>query len=294
MRTGAWPRILLSRKVIPLVREVLDPWTSQKLAALHHYLSAFAREAQEWGYSPAYIDVFTCADYGAAGDSDATRLSGFPGLATDGPKALLKHAVRTALTTQPSFDGFMFIERDRRRRHLLEAVKHEFRQRNVQIRRCEVNREIERITRLDWHMRRAVLFVDAYAGSLEWNTVLAISRAQVIDLWLLLPVGFHSGQPASCCVVPRAWRERVSQLLDNRDWFSECESRRFEHYVATLNRCVEDKLRASFAHVAAPLVVRSQSGAPLYALHFASNMSGSEESRRSVTLATHLLDAIGG
>jgi three-Cys-motif partner protein len=274
--------------------EVLDDWTSRKLFVLQRYLCAFTNAARADGYGPAYIDAFTCADYCAEEETDPSRLGGFCDLAAASPKAFLKHAVRTALATEPTFDGYLFIERDRRRRRLLEAVAHGFRHRNVQIRQSDANREVDRVSRLDWRRRRAVLFVDVYASNLEWKTVEAVSRTKAIDLWLLLPLGFGSAQRVAGWVVPGSWRDRISHLLGAADWFVELEGPAFdlERCVSTVNRCFEDRLKSTFAHVGSPGVLRSQSGVPLYALYFASSAADSGQSR-AVELANQLLEHIG-
>lgn len=295
MRSDAARQILLQHIRAITMAELLDEWTSRTLAPLQRYLSAFSRAAQASGFSAAYIDAFTGANYCAADDTDSVHLGGFAELAQPMPKAFLKHAVRTALSTEPAFDGYMFIERDQSRRNLLEAVGHEFRHRNVQIRRSEVNREIERISRLDWHIRRAVLFVDAYAANLEWDTVITVSRTQTIDLWLLLPLGFGTAQPAPGCVVPRPWRDRVSHLLHSQDWLGDLDtpSPHVDRCVTTLNRAFEGMLQSTFSRVTPPTVLRSPSGSPLYGLFFASSAPGNEATI-AVDLASQLLAEIAG
>lgn len=271
--------------------EPLDDWTSRRLAGLQRYLCDFTRAAYENGLSPAYIDAFTGANYCATESPASPHLGGFAELAQPVAKTFLKQAMRTALATEPTFDGYMFIERDRSRTFLLEAVGHEFRHRNVQIRRNEVNREIERISRLDWHGRRAVLFVDAYAAGLELNTVMTVSRTQTIDLWLLLPLGFGSARHANGCVAPPLWRDRVAHLLNSREWLAELEgpAPHIDRCIAALNRSFEDILRASFARITPPSVLRSSTGAPLYAVYFASNAPGNEATK-AVELANRLVE----
>ena len=139
--------------------EPVDDWTLQLLAALKRYLCAFTAGSKERALSTAYIDAFAGADYWADDAGDSSRLAGFPDLADKSPKALLKCSTRTALTIEPAFDGYVFIERNVRRCRVLEALAHEFSHRNLQVRRTDANRELRRISHLNWSTRRAVLFV---------------------------------------------------------------------------------------------------------------------------------------
>jgi three-Cys-motif partner protein len=272
---------------------LLDDWTSRKLVLLQRYLSAFTTAANAGGFSAAYIDAFTGADYRGSDYRGVSRPAGFSALAEAAPKTLLKQGVRTALASEPAFDGYIFIGHDRRRRYVLEAYAHEF-GRNIQIRRSDANRELARICRLDWHMRRGVLFVDAYAANLQWDTLTTIARTQTIDVWLLLPVGFGPARLPSDRV-PATWRDRVSNLLRREDWCStdlEGPTFHLDRCVADLNESLESSMRSTFARVAPPKVLRSHLGTPLYTACFGSSAPESEACA-AVELANQLLEAIG-
>ena len=82
-------------------------------------------------------------------------------------KAFLTGSSRIALAVNPPFDGYMFIERNRQRCRVLEALRHRFPESNVQIRSFETNRELRRLCALKWHARRALLFMDAYGSRIR-------------------------------------------------------------------------------------------------------------------------------
>lgn len=292
--TGGGP--LAARPAAPeeLISKLVDDWTLQKLESLKGYLCAFTSAAKDQGFNAAYIDAFAGANYCGDNMGDASALTGFADLANVSAKMLLKQSMRTALMSEPAFDGYVFIERDRRRGHVLEALRREFAHCNIQIRRIEVNRELRRISRLDWEVRRAVLLVDAYAANLEWETVTAISRTKAINLWLLFPVGIGSDQPSARAVsFPPLWHDRLQvltqteeRLLDPQAPVSACEA-----LVDTLGHCLANRLKDTFVNVSAPHVMRNASGAPLYVHCFASAVPGLE-GRSAVALADQLLETM--
>jgi three-Cys-motif partner protein len=271
--------------------EPVDNWTSQRVAFLKRYLCAFTTAATKRAHSTAFIDAFAGADYCAESDGDSRRLAGFPVLAEAGPKALLKCSSRAALTTNPAFDGYVFIERSLRRCRVLEALAHEFADRNLQIRRTDVNRELRRISHLDWSTRRAVLFVDAYAASLDWDTVVEVSRTKATDIWLLFPVGFAANPAANGSAFPPRWRDCLNQLLQTDEWFKRLEGseRHADARLTVLSQYLTRRLNSTFANVSRAGVMRTASGAPLYVLCFASAAPGLEGTA-ALELAEQLLE----
>jgi three-Cys-motif partner protein len=271
--------------------EPVDDWTLQRLAALKRYLCAFTAVSKERALSTAYMDAFAGADYWADNAGDSSRLAGFPDLAGGPPKALLKCSARTALKTEPAFDGYVFIERNVRRCRVLEALAHEFSDRNLQVRRTDANRELRRISHLNWSTRRAVLFVDAYAANLEWDTVAAVARTNATDMWLMFPVGFGSDLAPKASALPPQWRICLNQLLQTEEWFNDFagSERDVDAQMTILSRYFTRRLKSAFVNVSRPRVMRSVSGAPLYLLCFASAARG-VDGTAALELAEQLLD----
>jgi three-Cys-motif partner protein len=174
---------------------------------------------------------------------------------------------------------------------VLEALAHEFADRNLQIRRTDVNRELRRISHLDWSTRRAVLFVDAYAANLDWDTVAEVSRTKATDMWLLFPVGFAANPGAKGSALPPRWRACLNQLLQTDEWFKRFEGseRHVDARLTVLSQYVTRRLNSTFANVSRAGVMRSASGAPLYLLCFASAAPGLEGTT-ALELAEQLLE----
>ena len=274
--------------------EPVDAWALQRLAILTRYLCAFTTAWKDRPFSTAYIDAFSGADYCSNDLGDSSRLGGFPALADAPPKALLKCSARVVLATDPAFDGYVFIEQNGRRCRALETLQRQFPDRNIQIKRSDANRELRRISHLYRQPRRAVLFVDAYATNLEWDTIIDVSRTNAIDMWLLFPVGIGSYQPAGKAIgLPPHWRDRLKRLLESDEWFTGFDPSQppLDGLVETLRQSFRERLKGVFANVAVPRVMRSSSGAPLYLLCFASGAPGLD-GRMAVELADHLLESM--
>jgi three-Cys-motif partner protein len=209
----------LRRSAGPNMRDTGGEWTTQKLDAVQRYLSAYATAQRDQGFSTSYIDVFAGARYCVDDPAEAPLFTGFPNLAGADAKAFLTGSSRIALAVNPPFDGYMFIERNRQRCRVLEALSQRFPDRNVHIRSFESNREIQRLCALKWHARGALLFVDAYAAELKRDTIAAVAQTGAIDLWVLFPLGFaiFSALPRRLMGplgAPRSqWRSGYSNML---------------------------------------------------------------------------------
>ena len=272
--------------------EPIDDWTLQKLADLKRYLCAFTTAVKDRACSAVYIDAFSGANYSIGDLGDSSLLAGFPDLADAPRKALLKGSARIAVTTDPAFDGYVFIERNGPRCRALDTLGREFPDRNIQIRRFDANRELRRLSHLNWHLRRGVLFVDAYAANLEWDTIAAVSRTNAIDMWLLFPVGIGSNQlAASTRVLPPHWSDRLKRLLETDACLSgfSAAQRPVDELVEILGRSFTDRLKPAFGNMSSPRVMRSRSGSPLYLVCFASSAPGIDGGI-AVELADHLLE----
>lgn len=95
------------------------------------------------------------------------------------------------MKVEPSFDRYIFIERDAKRCTELLGLKAEFPSLadNIVVEEGEANAAIQSLCAKDWKSRRAVLFLDPYGMQVEWQTIEAIARTKGIDLWLLFPLG---------------------------------------------------------------------------------------------------------
>src|SRR5882724_12029945 len=90
-------------------------WTSAKLDVLKGYLAAYATALKSQPFRTAYIDAFAGTGYRTLRTEDAASTLLFPDLAEESPVKLLDGSARIALSSEPRFDRYIFIERDEQR-----------------------------------------------------------------------------------------------------------------------------------------------------------------------------------
>jgi three-Cys-motif partner protein len=224
---------------------------------------------------------------------------------------LLDVSARIALKAEPPFDGYIFIEKNKRRSKALEALKLEFRKRKINIRRGEANSELRKICRIDWSARRAVLFLDPYGMQVEWETIRAVAATHAIDMWLLFPLGIGVNRlVTNDGNIPNAWRRRLDLLLGTDRWFDEFyktekapsslfddpdgpSERLVKAKIDTIAHYFTHRLREVFPAVASsPRALRNSQGNPMYLLHFASG-NGGRGGKIAVGIANDLLRDAG-
>jgi three-Cys-motif partner protein len=287
-------------------------WTTQKLEVLAKYLHAYTTALRKQPFEKLYIDAFAGTGYREAKRKDEVEGASedllFPDLAEPEPQTLLDGSARHALSTEPRFERYIFIERSAARCVQLDALRSEFPDRagDIEIRQGDANVEIRALCSEDWRSRRAVLFLDPYGMQVEWATIEAIADTRAIDLWLLFPLGIgvnrlltRSGD------IPRSWRHRLDLLLGTQDWYDEFykvettptlfggeQDRVVKATTATIGRYFNERLGSIFAGVASePGVLTNSKNSPLYLLCFAvANPRGKEIALR---IANHLLKGMG-
>lgn len=216
-------------------------------------------------------------------------------------------SARLALKTEPRFDRYIFIERNKERCAQLEALKDEFPDLapGISVSQGEANEELQRLCAKDWSSHRAVLFLDPYGMQVEWTTIEAIAATRAIDLWVLFPLGIgvnrlltRSGE------IPDTWRRRLDLLLGTTDWydafyrvesaatlFGNSEERVVKASTAAIGKYFNARLKTVFADVAPkPKVLRNSTNCPLYLLCFA--VGSSSGAPIALRIANHLLGKV--
>ncbi len=262
-------------------------WTSRKLNILTRYLAAYTTALKDQPFRKAYIDAFAGTGYRTRRDEQSSsRGPLFPDLAEPAPQALLDGSARMALQVTPRFDRYIFIESNPDRCAQLETLKDEFPDLadDIKIHPADANVEIQKLCRMNWKSRRAVLFLDPYGMQVEWPTIAAVASTRAIDMWLLFPLGIgvnrlltKSGE------ISASWRHRLDTLLGTTDWYDEFytietrptlfgtdEQRVTKAATETIGRYFNQRLKSIFAGVSEnPAVLRNSKNCPLYLLCFA-------------------------
>lgn len=164
-------------------------WTTEKLNLIRKYLKAYSTIMNKQKFNFAYIDAFAGSGYYRKIDNHNRSLF-MPEFGSE-EKLFLDGSARIALGVTPSFQQYIFIEKDKNRVNNLEKLKDEFpdKAKNILVINEESNSYLQRICRKNWKNHRAVVFLDPYGMQVKWKTIEAIASTKTIDLWILFPLG---------------------------------------------------------------------------------------------------------
>lgn len=163
--------------------------TEAKLATVEKYLKAFTT-ALAGKFTLVYVDAFA----GSGASTPKTNKLQIRLIETDD---IIDGSTRRALRIAPSFDRFIFIEKLGRNLKSLQGLKEEFptQENRIEILPGDANEELQKFAiKLDKRNARAVVFIDPFGLSLDWETIAALGRTERVDLWYLVPAGGMSRQ----------------------------------------------------------------------------------------------------
>lgn len=200
--------------------------TVEKLDVLANYLHVYTTALKKQNFELIYVDAF-------AGTGEIPLPEG--GGLLHGVEELnpvIEGSARRALQLKTPFDRYFFVEKQRTKATELAKLREEYPQLADRIAiKCEdANSWLERFCAgTDWPRTRAVVFLDPFGNQVNWETLVAISRTEAIDLWYLFPAHFGVNRQ-----LPR-WRavlEKHAQSLDRlfgpNDWRSIAFEERHE------------------------------------------------------------------
>lgn len=262
-------------------------WSDTKLAALDGYLSAYGHVMKNQPFKTAYIDAF--AGSGAQEGEDEEG------------KSYRHGSPLIALSAEPGFDHFIFIEKDQvkldRLRNQVEEKGYGSKQ--IEYQCGDANEKLRALCNKDWKSHRAVAFLDPFALQIEWTTIQAIAKTQSIDMWLLFPSMAVNRMLIRKGEMEESWQRRLDQLFGANTWkdvFYDKEPDFFEDEINVkrskpfeiLSDYVTSRLKTEFAAVHdQPLILRNSANAPLFLLCFAcGNKRGSAPALR---IANHII-----
>ena len=261
-------------------------WTQDKLERLEGYLFAYAQifKAQTWAQT-VYVDAF-------AGTGRIQLKAAVSGAEKDEEQfqKFLDGSARIALAVEPSFNRYLFIEKDAKKAQELNELKRAFPERadRIKIAAAEANSYLlEWIAKTNWKSTRAVMFLDPYGMQVNWSLLEAIAKTKAIDLWLLVPVGIGVNRLMTQNDLPPVeWQERLTAFLGTEEWqdcfykpitqpdlFDEGPTvEKAANYEELASYFVE-RLRILFGEEGIalnPLTQRNSRNAPMFLLCFAS------------------------
>lgn len=273
--------------------------TEAKLVTVEKYLKAFTT-ALVGKFTLVYVDAFA----GSGASVPKTDKQQFRLIETDD---IIDGSTRRALRIAPSFDRFIFIEKLGRNLKSLQGLKEEFpaKQDKIEILPGDANTELRNFaTKLDKRNARAVVFIDPFGLSLDWETIAALGKTERIDLWYLVPSGgmsrqikldgteLESAQLLDKVLGTQDWRGRVIANTITTDLFGDPVSSTSKIGGAVeLTQFVQERLRTVFkGGVSEKALPLGRGGRHEFSLIFAC----ANPSPKASILALKLADAVLG
>lgn len=282
-------------------------WTERKLAALGAYLVQyqviFTKNPAAQKLRTVYVDAFA-----GTGDRDTRNDGAIFSLFGYGDETLefQRGSARVALDLPNKFHHYVFI--DSKARHISSLKDMVERQLPECVPLCEFVREDANVwlrkwcASEDWRKQRAVVFLDPYGMSVDWETIAAIANTRSIDLWVLFPFAIGANRMTPSDVLPeKDWAIVLTKVFGTVDWIKRFYERKSDTDLFGVQResvskivgadeilqFFLERLRTVFPHVVPnPMILYNSNNSPMYALCFAAgNPKGG---KTALKIATHL------
>ena len=287
-------------------------WTELKLNILKRYLKSYALVLKKTSFKVGYIDAFAGSG-NRIGQADKNYKFDQDLFDFDPPsesKNFLEGSTQIALRTDPAFDKYIFIEKDKKRCAELENLKSVFPDlaENIHIKNGDANEEIRNLTgpNMSWKSHRAVMFLDPFGTQVEWETIKSIAKTKAIDLWVLFPLGVAVNRfLRKDGNIPKHFRDILDKIFGTKDWEKEFYKKdseldlfgdEFESVekvpMEVIARYFIERLNSVFAGVAEkPCHLKNSRGNSLYILCFA--VGNPKAKGIALDIANHILENFG-
>jgi three-Cys-motif partner protein len=151
---------------------------------------------------------------------------------------------------------------------------------------------------VNWNRNRAVVFLDPYGMSVNWDTVAALGRTGAIDLWILLPLGQAINRMLPREGLPMtAWGNRLTAFFGTDGWteafyrpsaqpslFDDVAGFEKQASFESIGAFFSERLKTVFPQVASnSLMLMNSRNVPIFALYFPASNS------TAVGIANHIL-----
>ena len=269
-------------------------WTQQKLQILSKYLRAyrkiFEKNPKARFFKTIYVDAF--AGTGVIPRDLPGMFADFPELA-GAEEEFRKGSVKRALEVEPPFDHYVFIEKDAGKCDELLGLSNGFSGRDIRIIKDDANVALQQwCSEIDTKGERAVVFLDPFGASVEWNSIKAIAKTRAVDLWVLFPYAAINRMLINDRKAPKAWSDRLTRIFGTDEWEKAFYSSTFWQSILDPSQDAEqvrktadktqiteffvDRLKTIFAAVAKPGYLYNSRGLLFVLLFAAGNDKGAK------------------
>ena len=201
-------------------------WTIQKLNIIEKYIKAYLTALKNQRVKKIYVDGFAGSGVTElktkeeAGASILGNLLGEGASSNEGPMVVDGSAM---LSLKYDFDEYYFLELDTER---IQTLKNNIKERypdkydKVHFISGDSNSTLLAVVRKIDVYSRCLMFLDPYALELKWETLEAISKCGVIDLWYLFPLSLIRLMEKTKDI-PKANQDKITSILGTNTWIDE-------------------------------------------------------------------------
>ena len=152
----------------------IGEWSEIKLKCIHNYLGAYSNILSRAGYKEYYfIDGFASTGFCKSKQTSTT----------------IRGSATLALSVNPPFSRYFFIELDKNKINELEKLKTLFPRLKVEIFKGDCNIEIATVLREIGDNTPFIALLDPQAGDLYWDTIQKVSEKNKVELLINFPFG---------------------------------------------------------------------------------------------------------
>lgn len=276
-------------------------WTEVKLDAVHDYLKFFTfvlkdKPRPEKPFELWYIDAFA-----GSGSRRIDRMTGglFQGEPLGEESVDLAGSVLRALDVSPPFKRLVFIEDNADRFRSLEEIAAAHPKRNITPVHGNANTKLREIfgappwsrQRNGQGSHRAIVFLDPYGMSVQWDTLKQLADTGAVDVWYLFPTGAVNRQLAGDFAKvdenkQRAldqvfgsthWREDIYKSTTTRGLFDDVITTGSKTFtVDDVEQYAQTRLKEIFGYVSDPLPLLNDRDSKIFSLFCLSNSSSAK------------------
>jgi three-Cys-motif partner protein len=271
-------------------------WTELKLDVIEGYLGFYTlvlkdKPSANSPFKLWYVDAFAGS---GSRTVEITRGGMFEGTPTRVEELELAGSAKRALSVQPSFHRFVFIEGDGGRFQGLEQLKAEFPTKAIECREGEANAEISRLfnsppwsdQRNGRGAHRAVVFLDPYGMSVKWPTLELLAATRSVDVWYLFPLEAVNRQLTGELSRVEEYKQlKLDEIFGTTNWRQElyAQTRQVGLFDETpteatkivgkaeIEQYVLNRLGSIFSYVSAPIRLSGTGRGQIFSLICLSN-----------------------
>ena len=201
-------------------------WTIQKLNIIEKYINAYLTALKNQRVKKIYVDGFAGSGITKLKTKEEftagihVNLLGEESSFDEAPTMIDGSAM---LSLKYDFDEYYFLELNKER---IQTLKNNIKERypdkydKVHFISGDSNSTLLDVVRKINVYSRCLMFLDPYALELRWETLEAISKCGVIDLWYLFPLSLIRLMEKNKDI-PKANQDKVTSILGTNTWMDE-------------------------------------------------------------------------